>query len=134
MEVSKLLKNDPDIVKLAPGQVLFYANEPAKALYVLVEGAVEIRLPDGQLVESAGPGTIIGELAIVDGGVRSASVVATARCHLVAIGPDRFRRMISEDPEFAIDVMKVMADRLRRMNTRLAAAQAGVYAALEAIV
>ena len=66
------------------------------------------------LVESAAPGALVGEVALVDSSPRTATVVATERCHLAKIDERRFHFLVQ--PYFATHVMKVLTERLRHMN------------------
>ena len=86
-------------------------------MYVVMEGEVEI-LDGSVLLEIAGPGSIVGELALIDDEPRSASVVAKTDCRLVPVDRRRFQYMVQETPYFALAVMKVLADRLRKKNVR----------------
>ena len=65
-------------------------------------------------LEEVGPGTIFGEMALIDLGPRSASAVAVTDCELVSIEKRRFWFLVQETPYFAETVMRVMAERLRR--------------------
>src|SRR5229473_1534528 len=62
----------------------------------------------------------IVEMALIDDDPRSATVVAKTDCRLVEIDRRRFEFMVSETPFFALAVMRVMADRLRKTNTKIA--------------
>jgi CRP-like cAMP-binding protein len=66
------------------------------------------------VVETIGPEGFFGELALIDQSPRSATAVARTDCKLVGLDERRFIFMVDEMPFFAIRVMKVMADRLRR--------------------
>lgn len=89
-------------------------------MFVVIEGEVEIR--EGLTVlEAAGPGSIIGEMALIDDEPRSATVVAKIDSKLVPVNRHRFEFMVQETPYFALTVMKILADRLRRTNARLPA-------------
>jgi CRP-like cAMP-binding protein len=100
---------------LEPGTVLFKEDDPVGPMYVLLEGAARI-LVAGHVVEMAGPGTLLGEMALVDDLPRSATVVAIAPCRVLPIGRPEFGLLVREKPEFARHVMKVLVHRLRRMN------------------
>jgi len=89
-------------------------------MYIVVDGDVEIRVGD-TLLETAGPGSIFGEMALIDDDPRSATVVAKTDCRVVELDRRRFEFMVSETPYFALAVMRVMADRLRNTNTKIAA-------------
>jgi CRP/FNR family cyclic AMP-dependent transcriptional regulator len=105
----------------AAGQVIFKAGEPGKVMYVIAEGEVEI-VVGSEVVEVAGPGAIVGEMALIDQSPRSATVVAKTDCKLAPIDQRRFEFMVQQTPFFSLTVMKIMADRLRRTNSRIASA------------
>jgi CRP-like cAMP-binding protein len=108
---------DKETVSFPAGQAIFHAGDPGQTMYVVMVGEVEIL--DGPLVlEVAGPGSIFGELALIDDEPRSATVVAKTDCHLVPVDRRRFQYMVQETPFFALAVMKVIADRLRQKNVR----------------
>lgn len=112
------LFRDKEATTFAAGQLVFKAGDPGDTMYIVAEGEVEI-LDDSALLETAGPGSIVGELALIDDEPRSATVVAKTDCRLVAVDRRRFEYMVQETPLFAISVMKVLADRLRQTNLRL---------------
>jgi CRP-like cAMP-binding protein len=89
-----------------------------------MEGEVEV-LDGPTILETAGPGSIVGELALIDDEPRSAAVLAKTDCSLVPVDRRRFEYMVSETPFFALAVMKVLADRLRSTNNRLRTHSAG---------
>ena len=98
-----------------PGTVLFTEHDAVGPMYVLLEGTARI-LVGGHVVEMAGPGTLLGEMALVDDLPRSATVVAIAPCRVLPIGRAEFDLLVREKPEFARHVMQVLVHRLRRMN------------------
>jgi CRP-like cAMP-binding protein len=121
MNPADLFSHQTDTVTLAPGEVLFRAGDAGDCMYVLLEGTVEIRVRD-KVVESSVRGAIIGEMALIDNSPRTASVVAKDTAKLVKIDQRRFHFLIQQNPFFATHVMKVLAERLNRMNTLLAQA------------
>ena len=86
-------------------------------MYIVVDGETEI-LDGSATLEVAGPGSIVGELALIDDEPRSATVVAKTDCRLVPVDRRRFQYMVQETPLFGLSVMKVLADRLRQKNVR----------------
>ncbi len=88
---------------------------------MLLEGKMEILLGDFVL-ETAGPGTLIGEMALIDDSLRTASAVAKTFCRLAEIDRRRFHFLVQQTPHVATHVMKTLANRLRHMNA-VAAAQ-----------
>lgn len=100
---------------LEPGTVLFREGDPVGPMFVVLEGTARI-LVAGHVVEMAGPGTLLGEIALIDDLPRTATVVAIAPCRVLPIGRPEFDLLVREKPEFARHVMKVLVQRLRRMN------------------
>ena len=110
-----LFGGDPGKVKLDEGEVLFAKGDTAKHLFVVESGQLEIF--DGDLVlQTLGPDEIVGEMALIDGGPRSAGVRAAKKSVVIQIDEKRFLRMVSDTPYFALRVMRVMVERLRSMN------------------
>lgn len=100
------------------GVPLFNEDEPGSTMYVLMEGSAAVVVA-GQVIEVARPGALLGEMALVDSSVRSATVIARSNCSVLPINRTQFDLLVRESPEFARHVMMVMASRLRRMNQRL---------------
>jgi CRP-like cAMP-binding protein len=108
-------RHETQVVPFAAGQTLFGEGDPGDVMYVVQEGEVDIII-QGRLVETVGPGGVVGELALIDGSYRSGSAIAKTDCKLVALDETRFKVFVHNTPFFAIQVMRVMADRLRRMD------------------
>ncbi len=118
MSLAHLFRNEPDIVVFAAGEPIFSAGDDADTMYVILEGEVDIRLGDTSL-EVATVGQIFGEMALIDQKERSASVVALTPARLARINRRRFLYLIQNTPTFAIDVMRVMATRIRRFDEKI---------------
>jgi CRP-like cAMP-binding protein len=101
------------------GEVIFEEGEPGEVMYVVQEGEVDI-VVRGRLLETVGPGGIVGEMALIDTSGRSARAVARSDCRLTPINQTRFKVHAHHTPYFALQVMRVMAERLRLMNERMA--------------
>jgi CRP/FNR family transcriptional regulator, cyclic AMP receptor protein len=122
-EIEQLLQR----VSLRPGELLFRQGEPADGLHVLAAGVVGVygRLPAGREVELArlGAGEVVGELALVDGGMRAATVRALEPTSTIFLGRAEFLALVSRlDPTaFAIKrrVAALVCERLRRRYTAL---------------
>lgn len=102
------------------GQPIIHAGNTGHSMFVVVEGQAEVRVGD-KAIDLVGPGSIFGEMALIDDAPRSATVLAKTDCRLVEVDRRRFEFMVSETPYFALAVMRVMADRLRKANTTIAA-------------
>ena len=111
------LFRDQETMGFGAGKSVCQAGEPGETMYVIMEGEVEI-LDGSDVLETAGPGSIVGELALIDDEPRSATVVAKSDSRVVPVDRRRFQYMVQETPNFALAVMKVLADRLRKKNIR----------------
>lgn len=105
-------------VDLAAGDVLFEAGDAADAFYVVADGALEAYLPDaagGRVVlERLGPGASFGELALLDGGTRTAGIAATAPSRLAMLHRDDFAAALERAPGLAAGLLRLTGRRLRR--------------------
>lgn len=108
-----LKEPNPEIVPA--GQTIFEAGQPGNLMYVIQSGSVDIMIGN-KVVETAEDGYIVGEMALIDRHVRSATAIAKTDCKLVPIDQKRFTFLVQQNPYFAIEVMQVLADRLRHMN------------------
>ena len=118
MNPADLFRLDTETTNLSPGEAVFRQGEKGEELFVLLEGDVDVVVGD-RVVEAAGRGAILGEMALIDNSPRSASAIARTACRLVAINRKRFIFMVQQTPNFSLHVMKVMAERLRRMDSLL---------------
>jgi CRP/FNR family cyclic AMP-dependent transcriptional regulator len=110
-----LMALDEAPLKMEPGQVIFSSGDRGQEMFIVRTGHVELRIGDTTL-ETVGPGGIFGELALVDPAPRSASAVAGPGCSLVLVDEAAFNDLVRRVPGLALEVMKVMARRLRRTN------------------
>ena len=117
MDLIDMFRYEKEYQSKAAGQPILSAGEAGQTLFVLIEGQADVLLGD-EVVESAGPGAIFGEMALVDDLPRSATVIARTDCRLISIDANRFNALIQKTPDFARHVMKVMANRIRNMNER----------------
>jgi CRP-like cAMP-binding protein len=118
MDPDKLFTEGTEVVRLQAGQALFRAGDPGDVMYVLISGSANVLVGD-EVIERAGPGALLGELALIDAAPRAATVVASTECRLVSLNKEQFHALIRGTPYFATEVMKVMADRLRRRDHRV---------------
>lgn len=107
------LHNEPNKQAFVAGQVIFKEGEAGDVMYSVLTGEVEIVIA-GKVVEVVEAGGILGEMALIDNSPRSATAMAKTDCSLAVINQKRFTTLIQQTPFFAIQVMSVLADRLRR--------------------
>ena len=118
MNLVELFRHQVDFQAVPAGQVLFKEGERGNFMYVLMSGTAEI-IVHNRVIETAKAGAIVGEMAIIDDYARSATVVAKSDCKFLPIARDRFIFLIQQKPEFAMHVIRVMVDRLRRTDAIL---------------
>ena len=110
-----LMALDEAPLKLEPGQVIFSAGDAGREMFIVRTGSVDLRIGD-TLLETVGQGGIFGEMALVDPAPRSATAVAGPDCALVLVDVAAFNDLVRRVPGLALEVMRVMAGRLRRTN------------------
>ena len=112
VKVLGVFKAATDLRAFAPGDVIFEAGTHGEEMFGVAEGLVELRFPDGR-VSQVGPDETFGELAIIDSSPRAATAVALEASQLAVIDKRRFLFLVHETPQFALQVMSSLAQRLR---------------------
>ena len=110
-------------VDLATGAVLSQAGDPGDAMFIVLEGELEVRTVSsgGREVRlvALGPGAVAGEMAALDGGPRSADMVASRRTRLWRIPRQALLEMLHAEPQVALALLSELSARLRRTNSDL---------------
>lgn len=117
-DLLEVFHEEPRIVALQPGEILFKEGDPGNAMYVVRDGVLRIR--SGSVVyEDVVRGGVVGEMGLVEKLMpRSATVYALTASELVEIDEDRFFLLVERQPQIAITVMRVLSRRLRHMDGR----------------
>jgi len=102
---------------VAEGEVLCREGEPADRWWILVDGYADVTVA-GLYAATVGPGESIGELALLDGEPRGATVTAVTDLVLHEVDGDAFRDALVESPRVAVALLTQLAQRLRRANER----------------
>ncbi len=110
--------NSANAQKFPAGHQFFAAGDAGDVMYVVLAGDVEIVIND-KIVETVHAGGIFGEMALIDHRERSATARAKGPVEVAAIDQKRFINLIGIHPFFSIEVMNIMADRLRLLNQAL---------------
>ncbi len=119
LNFATLFQHETDLLEVPAGQALFKEGDDMNdTMYVLITGTAEV-LVNSKVVETAKAGALLGEMAMIDQGLRSATAVARTNCKFVVIGRKRFNFLVQQTPNFALGVMKVIANRLRRTDREL---------------
>jgi len=118
------LGNQFEVIEAPRGTTLFQEGEPGDSLYIVLEGKVKLgrRSSDGRenLVAVMGPADQFGELSLFDPGPRTATAVVVTDARLARLPKQALQTWVQERPQIAIQLLHVIARRLRRTNTMLA--------------
>jgi CRP/FNR family cyclic AMP-dependent transcriptional regulator len=118
MKISRIPYQKSESRSFAPGQIIFNQGESGDTMYVVLEGQVDLRV-NGQLVEKLESGGVLGEMALLETAPRTASAIARTACKLIPVNQQRFALLVQHKPNFALEIMRVMAGRLRQMDAQL---------------
>ena len=106
-----------DEVRESEGRVLFHAGDPGGAMFVVLQGEVEIYFKNATgerfVLQRAAAGDFFGEISLLDGGARTASALVTAPLHALVIGRDDLEEFLTHSPTAAMDLMSAMGKRMR---------------------
>ena len=112
LDLVDILKDSEDLVEFPAEAVIFTEGMEGNCMYVVMEGEVFISLYE-KVLATALPGEIVGEMALINSDIRSATVTAKTDCRLAIIDQSSFDSLIRHVPEFARHVMHVLANRLQ---------------------
>jgi CRP-like cAMP-binding protein len=119
MNMLDTFKDWDDVVEFPRGTVIFRELDTPDYMYVLLSGEVEITLRNEPLGAEL-PGGVIGEMAMINASARSATATVLVKVKAARIDRDQFRQIIQENPDFALHLMSVIANRLRVADQLLA--------------
>jgi len=114
-----------DVREVPAGLALVQAGEDDRALYLLTEGTLSVRVPRAETAfKSIDAPSVVGELAFFDGAPRSATLDAVTDVQVVRIDTDAFRRLSEAEPQLAqtmlMDLARILALRLRMASDVIA--------------
>jgi len=131
----KLLAFTSERLTFQPAQSLFHQGDMGDAAYIIVSGSADVivETPNGPLtVAAVKKNDFAGEIAILCDVPRTATITATSELVTLRISKDLFFRLVTEFPQMAVEIMRVLAQRLekttadlRDTNAKLRKAQAG---------
>lgn len=106
------------VIACAAGDTIFREGDPAREMYVVLSGVVEIT-SRGRSIETIEQGDALGIVSLIDGLTRTANAVALTDCELAMIDAEGFRTALRQEPDFMWFVMEGLAQRLRATNAAL---------------
>lgn len=109
--------------RVGRNETLFRQGEPAEVFYLIISGTVRISVdsPDGQTLNlrTFSQGDVMGEIAVIDQGVRTATAVMQEPGIVFCLGHNHLRALITENAEFSYQVMRLLCRRVRWTNAQL---------------
>ena len=123
-DAAESLAKELEYVEVRKGDVLFTEGEPGDSLYIVMSGKIKVgrRASDGRqnLIAVMGPSDMVGELSLFDPGPRTATATAVTDSRVARLRKSALRPWLSNRPEIAEQLLRVLARRLRRTNDALA--------------
>jgi CRP/FNR family cyclic AMP-dependent transcriptional regulator len=112
-----LVSRAADVVKTKAGTEIVTEGRTGHEFFLILAGEAAVRR-NGRKVATLGPGSYFGELALLDRGPRSATVVAESDVDLLVIGQREFMAVLDQVPNLAHKLLVSMAARLREADTK----------------
>ena len=117
----KLLAFSSAYLTFEAGEELFQEGDPADGAYIIEEGEVDVLTgKDGQRVKvgTLGKSDLFGEMALIMNETRSATIRAAQHLKVLKIDADVFLRLVTEDPEASLRVMRSLSEKISRLTER----------------
>jgi len=109
-----------DEVEVEAGRKLARAGDTGRELFIIVDGEAVVRPARGRALR-LGRGDFFGEMSLIDGAPRSATVEAATEMRLLVVGQREFWQLLSAAPSIGRRIMAAMAERLREANAAYSA-------------
>jgi len=126
--MQKLLVFSSERLNYDAGQVMFNAGDMGDAAYIVIEGSIEISVPTPGgpiVVNKLGRNDIIGEIAIFGDVPRTATAKALTPVETLKISKELFTKVIRENPDAALELIRVLAARLANTTNQLSRTLSG---------
>lgn len=112
-----------DAIVIRAGQLLFEMGDPGTRLHIIINGEIRLSVPSPEGKEltlaNAGPGEVFGEIAVLDGGVRTARAVAVRETRLLAIERRELLDVMAQHPSIARRLLEIVCSHLRRSTEQI---------------
>ena len=126
--MQKLLVFSSERLTYDAGQVMFNAGDMGDAAYIVIEGSVEISVPTPSgpiIVNQLGKNEILGEIAIFGDVPRTATAKAVSKVETLKISKELFVKIIRENPDAAVELIRILAARLASTTSQLTRTRTG---------
>lgn len=111
MDLLEVFKDSEDVVNFLAGSEIAIEGTEGDHMYVVMDGEVTISM-NGKVLATGRAGELVGEMALINSNIRSATVTAKTDCRLALIDQASFNALLQHVPDFSLYVMKVLAERL----------------------
>lgn len=112
----KRLGDKVDEQRFMEGATIVRQGEPGDTFYVIVEGEAKVKDPNGRTLSRLIPGDFFGEISLMDGGPRTATVVAETNLTALALSRKDFGALLQSEPKVTVGLLKHAATLLRRLE------------------
>ena len=102
-------------VDIQEGRTFVEQGQTGREAFVIIDGTAEVRR-NGKKVSTLGPGGVVGELALLDRGPRTASVTANEKMKVLVLGPREFSGLLDEVPTITHKLLASLATRIRELD------------------
>jgi CRP/FNR family transcriptional regulator, cyclic AMP receptor protein len=102
---------------LDEGKEFVTQGDVGREAFIIVEGSADV-LRGGNKISTLGPGDCVGELALLDHGPRTATVVATSPLTVLVLGPREFSGLLDEVPTLNHKILAALASRIRQLDSK----------------
>ena len=126
--MQKLLCFSAERLNYDAGQVIFNAGDVGDSAYVIIEGTVEISVPTPSgpiVINEMGKNDLLGEIAIVGEVPRTATAKAISKLETLKISKELFVKIVRENPDAAIELIRILAARLASTTSQLTRTRSG---------
>jgi CRP-like cAMP-binding protein len=104
-----------DEVTMTAGTVIVEQGQLGREAFIVLDGRVSVKR-GGRKIVTLGPGTVVGELSLLDHGPRTATVVCETDCTLFVIDQRHFRGVLEHTPEIAMKLLATLASNIRNLD------------------
>ena len=106
-----------DEISMKAGSLIVDQGQTGREAFVVLTGTVQVKR-NGKKVSTLGPGTVVGELSLLDHGPRSATVVCETDCTLLLLDQRHFISVLDEVPTMAHKLLAALAGRIRELDKK----------------
>ena len=102
----------------APGEVIVQAGDRGNSMYLILEGRARVVGKSRRVLR---PGDFFGEMALIDGGPRSATIIAASQVRAMMVQRRAFLKLLKQNPQVGLAIMETLAERVRRLERAVSA-------------